>query len=569
MSKPFDDHKKRPPPIFVPPLTRHKPVTYAPRAQVGGYEQLQQQQPVTRNASSSTQRGTRSASSPLTSPLEHDASRYPLPNSGSQKSRASAMSNLTGLMEQARASPHKSEQAANSTTRSNQSARGHYSAKSPQVQCEMVEVDERTSRAKIESRVERSLFKIAGQVPPTPIAGSCSSSYISSCTELTVTDLVGENEVLILRQDLRKECRAASAEQKAEVPEPARSPKKKLFGMHLPTFGRSSTPTPPMLSKAAQIFGQEPRNPTKVVVRPIKPAATINTPTKAPRSDTAKSLPAKLLNQDVYSRSHRSSAARRNRAVSRRSPTRTNKQPSNVENTPPAPGFNSSFDSAPPPTPPKKDTPPDGRPSVQPTSPLRRTAPSDRLRESYGADLNVDMQLRFPAFALSPTPSKHHSSEHGVKSPTKHIPSTADEYQKLIAGQALLWPSPTRDDPMQEQEGSQDTSTKAKHKREQSENLSHRADRWSAEEHQGEHNEQRGNRNAMTSLRDSSFEPFPPFEPDSAEHHLVYSNRESQHYSPLQPRFYSPPHRSVHGFTEGETPSKNVSTIALAFVSLT
>jgi hypothetical protein len=371
-----------------------------------------------------------------------------------------------------------------------------------------------------------------------------------------------------VRQDLRKECRAASAEQKSERQEPARSPKKKLFGMHLPTFGRSSTPTPPMPSKAAQVFGQTPRNPTKVVVRPIKPAAIMNTPTKAPRSDTAKSLPAKLLNQDVYSRSHHSSAARRNRAVSRRSPPRINKQPSNVENTPPVPSLTSSFEFAPP-TPPKKDTPPDGRASVQPTSPLRRTAPSDRLRESYGADLNVATQLRFPAFALSPTPSKRYSHEHGAKSPTKHVRSTADEYQKLIAGQALPWPSPTRDDPVQEQEGCQETPSQAKHKRELSETLSHRADRWSAEERYCERNEQGGSRDVRVSNETEGLLPFPPSERDGEQYQSVHSDRESQHYSPLQPRFYSPSNHSAHGFAEGETPSKNVSAIVLALVSLT
>jgi hypothetical protein len=180
MSSPFDDHKKRPPPIFIPPLARHKPVSYASQTQAESHEQHQQS--VRKNASSSTQRSPRSVSSPLTSPLEHDASRYPLPNSGSQKSRTSAMSNLTGLMEQARASPHKSEQGANSTTRSKQSARGRRSAKSGQVQPGVVEVDERTSRARIESRVEKSLFKMTGQVPPTPIAGSYSQSYVSRCT---------------------------------------------------------------------------------------------------------------------------------------------------------------------------------------------------------------------------------------------------------------------------------------------------------------------------------------------------------------------------------------------------
>lgn len=372
-----------------------------------------------------------------------------------------------------------------------------------------------------------------------------------------------------MRQDLRKECRAASEEQKSERQEPARSPKKKLFGMHLPTFGRSSTPTPPMPSKAAQVFGQEPRNPTKVVVRPIKPAEALKTPTKAPRSDTAKSLPAKLLNQDVYTRSHHSGAARRNRAVSRRSPPRISKQSSNVENTPPVPGPNSPFESGPPPTPPAKDTPPEGRASVQPTSPLRRTAPSDRLRESYGADLNVGMQLRFPAFALSPSPSKHHSPEHAGKSPTKHVPSTADEYQKLISGQPLPWPSPIRDSPTREQEDSHDVPIKAKLADEYTQDLSHRADRWSAEKHRGENEEQGSKRDVQESHEVSDSLPFPPFEPTKEERHFVFSDRESWHYSPLQPRFYSPSNRSVQGFAAGETPSKNVSTIALALVSLT
>jgi hypothetical protein len=372
--------------------------------------------------------------------------------------------------------------------------------------------------------------------------------------------------VLIVRQDLRKECRAASEEKKAEREEPAKSPKKKLFGMHLPTFGRSSTPTPPMPPKAAQVFGQEPRNPTKIVVRPIKPSATIKTPTKAPRSDTEKSLPAKLLNQDVYSRSHHSSAARHTRAVSRRSPPRISKQPLNVENTPPVPGFISSFESEPPPTPPAKDTPPDGRTSEQPPSPLRRNARSDRLRESYDA---VGVQLRFPAFALSPTPSKHPSPEHAGKSPTKHIPSTADDYQKLIAGQALPWPSPTRYEPTQEQKGTHDPAITAKHEREQIQDLSYRADHWSAEEHQDEHDGQRGSRDVRASHTVSGSLPLPPLECDGEQHQFLYSDRENEHHSPLQPRFYSPSNRSVHEFAEGETPSKNVSTIVLALVSLT
>jgi hypothetical protein len=172
-----NDQKKRPPPIHIPPLPRNKPAAHAPAPSIGGQpQQLQQQNPphrqtAPRDASSSIQRGPRSASSPLTSPLEHEGSL--LPRSGSQKSRTSAMAALNELLDQARGSPRKSEPSstiARSTTRSKQSARSHLSGQSAQAQFEILADDERTSRAKIESRSERSLFKMTGQVPPTPIA---------------------------------------------------------------------------------------------------------------------------------------------------------------------------------------------------------------------------------------------------------------------------------------------------------------------------------------------------------------------------------------------------------------
>jgi hypothetical protein len=142
----------------------------------------QHQQPVPRNASSSTQQGPRSASSSLTSPLEHGNSH--VPNSGSQRSRASAIAALNSLMDEARGSPRKSDTGSatvGSTTRSKYSARSRHSANSAQAQLEALGDDERTARGKMEARTEGNLFKLTGQLPPTPIASKsrriCQSDY--------------------------------------------------------------------------------------------------------------------------------------------------------------------------------------------------------------------------------------------------------------------------------------------------------------------------------------------------------------------------------------------------------
>jgi hypothetical protein len=177
---PPDNTRKRPrpPPIHVP--LSYIPVKYknaSPTKNVGQPQQdqqsQQQQQTVSRNASSSTQQGPRSAKSELTSSTEHDGSR--LTNSGSQRSRASALATLSNMMDQARASPRKSESGKSdtgstrvkSTTRSKHSMRSHRSSKSSKA----LGNDERTARAKIEARSEQNLFKMTGQVPPTPMIG--------------------------------------------------------------------------------------------------------------------------------------------------------------------------------------------------------------------------------------------------------------------------------------------------------------------------------------------------------------------------------------------------------------
>ncbi|KAF1917397.1 hypothetical protein BDU57DRAFT_163648 [Ampelomyces quisqualis] len=540
MPDPFDDQKKRPPPIYIPPLLRDNPAAHAHRPSIGRQQDSQSRyQTAPRNASSSTQRGLRSVSSPLTLSLEHDGSQ--LPKSGSQKSRTSAIAALNGLLDQARGSPRKSD--TSSTTRSKQSAPSHLGGQSAQAHPDTLVNDEWTSRAKIESRSERNLFKMTGQIPPTPIANS-----------------IGPGEVFILREDLREQCRAVSGERKVENKDPPKSPKKKLFGMHMPTFGRTSSPAPPMPSKAAQVFGQEPRNPTKHEVRPIKPS-TYKTPTRAPHSDTVKSLPAKVLNQDVYTRSHHTGAARRNRAAGRRSPPRDSRQSSDVENSPPRRlDAQVSFESRHPPTPPAKDTPPDVKGLAQPTSPLRRTAPSRHLREGYDATADAGKQLQFPAFALSPSPTKSRESGIEGRSPTKYLPRTANEYQNLIAGLPLPWDSTKEDGakPVQKYAfGFQDDhgQTLQQHPP--------RFDSLGGKKIYGIREEPEENYDVPLDFGAVGTMPLPrPVQSDDQQH--GYGGRENwDHDALLQPRFYSPSNRSVQTFAEGETPSKNSDTSRL------
>lgn len=179
MSSPTPDHKRRPPPIAIPqlPSTRavHVPnATIHPPAQAKGSGQYGQ-----RFASSSTQQGRQSgANTPLTSPLEFDESRVTFPKPGSQASRhrSSAMTNLADLMDQARGSPRKSDCGSatsrnNSTARSRQSERSQFSATTAQARLESLDEDETTVRSRLESRTEKQLFKMTGQIPPTPTTG--------------------------------------------------------------------------------------------------------------------------------------------------------------------------------------------------------------------------------------------------------------------------------------------------------------------------------------------------------------------------------------------------------------
>lgn len=326
-------------------------------------------------------------------------------------------------------------------------------------------------------------------------------------------------EVVYVRtEDLRPQCRVANGEHKPDCDEPAKrddaskSPKKKLFGVSFPTFSRTSAaaPTPPMPSKAAQVLGTEARKPRRIEARPIKPAGPIKPPTKAPRSDTAKSLPSRLYEAN-YARRHQS-FTRRNRVANCQVPSSGDIQPSAAHLD-----INSPFDTVAPPTPPAKDTPPDSKPVVKVSSPLRRAPSSEDLREDYGEFVDRGMKLQFPIFALSPSPPKTAIPDNAGASPTKFRPYTAEDYVKLIEGEPLQWPYSEAEDT--KQEGNHSAPLEGENR----ELLQPRIDRWSEDKD--------------------------------------LATRVARRLTPiaLPPRFYSPSNQTAGLFVEGESPSKNVS----------
>jgi len=168
MSDPFDDRKKRPPPIIIPAVPRITATTQATRTNTDEQEQENEQQ---RQLSLSEQ-GSRFSSSPLTFPPVHDHARIPLPKSDSQKSRKSAIANLAGLIEEARRPTQELELVGigGPTTRSNTSS-SRQRANSGQAKFGLYPKVEKTTRAWIESRTEQHVFDLAGQIPPQHLVG--------------------------------------------------------------------------------------------------------------------------------------------------------------------------------------------------------------------------------------------------------------------------------------------------------------------------------------------------------------------------------------------------------------
>ena len=280
-----------------------------------------------------------------------------------------------------------------------------------------------------------------------------------------------------------------------------------------------------MPNKAAQVLGTASRQARIIPVRPIKPARPVeSTPTRTSRSDTVKSLPAKVVNPDSYAHRHHSGSSRRHRTSGRGSPGRGSlkKQSYNVENTRPVPDVNESSDSVIPPSPPAKDTPP---PAERQPSPLRRAAPTrGDLRDSY-SDFNDNIsRIQFPKFDLSPVRSSYILPGHGGSSPAKSRPYTAEDYTKLIEDGSVQRPYPNWDS----------SPTKAE--------VKHHAPLAGA---------------GLESLQLPRPDRLRKERPDTA------SETSADEGPGLLPHFYSPSRITPFPFAEGETPSKNVSPLLL------
>ena len=247
---------------------------------------------------------------------------------------------------------------------------------------------------------------------------------------------------------MRAQCRTASKEKDANKErqpdrnEGAKSPKKTLFENIKHAFHRMPNNPPPLMpSKAAQIFGTASRDPHKIEVRPIKPSAPFATTTTLARSDTSKSLPEKREGRHV-------DVPAQSRSMSRRRPTEDHSldQGNNYAvpagDAPTVPEFDFSFKPTSPPPPPAKDTPPTRKHATNPSSPLRRARPSERLREAFDAQVDRGMKLHLPEFALSPSPLK--TARYGWVETTPKQPQayTTEDYARVLKGEPLQWSYP-------------------------------------------------------------------------------------------------------------------------------
>jgi hypothetical protein len=213
--------------------------------------------------------------------------------------------------------------------------------------------EERTTRAAIEAKNENKYFKMMDQLPSL---------------EEPDDENVDNSGVCITRFDYTEIGNTA-------VEGPAKSPKKKFFGLKLPSFKSFASsskaaippplPTPPLVSsmssKAAQVLGAPPpRNRARrpEVTRPI-------------RSETTKSLPGMVKDHSRVSKPYATAGQRHARSTpvpARPDHLRTQKT------SPPAlpAAFNrdiqASSESPQPPTPPEKDTPPVAKVTKKPSA---------------------------------------------------------------------------------------------------------------------------------------------------------------------------------------------------------
>jgi len=177
---PILEAKKRPPPITIPAQPPSRLVTGPSILAIT--ERTEREEAERQAGNAFYQQAKRSASStPKLSPV--DGSHLPLPlRTGSHatkdRQRISGMSTFTQFIDHARSgmSPRKSEVSGHTSStmsRHSSTARSRHSEHSNRVgrSTHQPEDNGMTSRADIEGRAEKKLFKIMGQVPSTPTSG--------------------------------------------------------------------------------------------------------------------------------------------------------------------------------------------------------------------------------------------------------------------------------------------------------------------------------------------------------------------------------------------------------------
>lgn len=240
----------------------------------------------------------------------------------------------------------------------------------------------------------------------------------------------------VTRKDLRPARRGSESSKYSERDERAKSPKKKIFGMSMPTFKTSSNnaPTPPMPAKVAKVLGTSP--PGKA--RKPSPHSSNHTARFAmPRSDTSKSLPSKTYNQRDHHRRHRRHSPNHSTSsqhtASRRSPTKMVQFP-NIKQGNHAHGSSSESLGPAPPPPPQKDTPPDrkGKYEVSQMSWLMRGPPPEERSKDPEDFIDKGMKLHIPiAPKVNPIPSN------GGQSPSKYCPTGVEDHARLIEAERI------------------------------------------------------------------------------------------------------------------------------------
>jgi hypothetical protein len=220
-----------------------------------------------------------------------------------------------------------------------------------------------------------------------------------------------------------------------KVPRPAekkpedgsKSPKKKIFGMSIPTFrsSASSTPGPPMPPKAAQLLGPPEGTPIKAASPTIMPRDAPRSPKQpqAVRSDTSKSLPSKLHRQQSHSRRpNHPDDARPHTQTPNRKAQASEKVVQWQDGQTQGQVMGCLEDGVIPPTPPEKDTPRESKPTWAQSKLAFEATPNEQLRIPTGIDGLL------PDFLTS---AKTIPSN-GGDSPTKFRPYGAEDYVELI-----------------------------------------------------------------------------------------------------------------------------------------